>query len=51
MTEQQLQLAIEMHDQGLTWSVIASYFKTTYSKLRKKLKTYEQTNSKIHEPS
>lgn len=45
MTTKQLDQAIKMHGQGLTWHVIAAYFKTTYRTLRRRLKNYEQATN------
>lgn len=42
MDTKQLDQAIQMHNQGMSWYVIASYFKTSYRTLRRKLKNYEQ---------
>ena len=48
MNEQDLQQAIAMHEAGITWLIVASYFKTTTETLRRKLKQYEQTNQQVH---
>ena len=48
MSNEQLQLAVEMHEAGVTWMLIAIYFKTTTKTLRKHLQLYEETYSKIH---
>ena len=48
MTNQQLNQAIQMHQSGMTSSIIVAYFKTTIDALRRKLKNYEQTNQTIH---
>ena len=47
MTNQQIADAITMHESGITWEVIAAYYKTTVIELRKHRKLYE-TNSTIH---
>jgi len=44
MTEEELKNAIELHDSGMSWSIVAAYLKTTTDKLRKELKHYEKTN-------
>ncbi len=42
MTNQQLAHAIELHNSGVTWSVIAAYLKLDPTTLRKHIKNYEQ---------
>ena len=48
LTSLQLNQAAEMNNQGITWTIIAAYFKTTTTKLRTQLKHYEQSNNRIH---
>lgn len=43
MTNEQIDLAIQMHEQGMSWYVIATYFRTTYKTLKRRIKNYEQT--------
>ncbi len=47
MTKQELSDAIQMHDSGVAWSVVAAYFKTTTDKLRKQIKHYEQADQRL----
>ena len=42
MTTKQIELANQMHTSGISWSIIATYFKTTEDKLRLHRKNYEQ---------
>ena len=44
LTTQQLELAQEMRDSGITYEVIASYFGVTTKQLLKHRKGYEQHN-------
>lgn len=44
MTNQQIELAYEMSDSGITWEVIASYFGVNQATLRKYRKQYEHNN-------
>ena len=48
MTNEQLQQAIQMHDVGIKWELIAAFFKTNTNTLRRRLKQYEQQNNQIH---
>ena len=43
MTQQEIEQAIQMHESGVTWELIAAHYKTTLYKLRKQIKTYETT--------
>ncbi len=45
MTNKQITNAIQMHDSGVTWSVVAAYFKTTTNKLREQIKHYYESTS------
>lgn len=47
MTNEQLQLAIDMHEAGVTWWLIAVYFKTNYNTLKRRIKKYEETLERI----
>jgi DNA invertase Pin-like site-specific DNA recombinase len=51
MDEQQIKQARQLHDSGVTWSVIAALFKASQETLRKQIKHYEKTNSEIHSTS
>ena len=48
MTNKQIANAIELHDSGVSWSIVATLMKTTTDKPRKEIKQYEQTNNRIH---
>ena len=37
----QLQQAIELHDSGVSWAIIASYLFTNTNSLREQIKNYE----------
>ena len=41
MNTQQLEQAKEMHDSGITWDIIASFFNTNRKQLRKQMKAYD----------
>mgnify|MGYP003678851765 CR=1 FL=1 len=41
VTTKQLQQAIELHESGVTWAVIASYLFTNPNSLREQIKNYE----------
>ena len=43
MTNQQLQKALDMHEAGIKWEIVAAYFQIHTQTLRKQLKN-EQTN-------
>jgi len=45
MNQKQIEQAIEMHDAGINWSVIATYFKTTSEKLLNYRKQYGTANN------
>ena len=45
MTKSQLELAIQMHSDGINWTIIANHFQISTSTLRNKLKHYEQSNN------
>ena len=47
MTNEQLKHAIELHDTGVSWSIIASLNKICPTTLRKHLKDYENTTSAL----
>ena len=38
---------MEMNRQGITWTIVAAYFKTTTTKLREQLKSYEKSKERI----
>ncbi|WP_081858924.1 helix-turn-helix domain-containing protein [Synechococcus sp. KORDI-100] len=42
MNNKQLTQAIQMYDSGITWSVIAAYFKIDQKTLRRRIRKYEQ---------
>ncbi len=42
LKKNELALCISMHDSGISYSIIASYFKVTTDTLRKQIKNYEQ---------
>ena len=42
LTNEQMRQALEMYDSGITWSIIATYFKIDTVTLRKHRKNYEQ---------
>lgn len=42
LTKEQLELSQQLHNSGLTWSMVASYFKTNEKTLRQQRKQYEQ---------
>ena len=37
-----------MNEQGITWNVVAAYFKTNTTKLREQLKTYEKSTERVY---
>ncbi len=43
LSTQQMQTAKQLHDNGASWSVIASYLKVNINKLRTMRKHYEQS--------
>lgn len=45
MTNSQLELAKQMHSNGINWTIIANYFQISTTTLRNKLKHYEQQNN------
>ena len=47
MNEQQLKQAIDMHEAGVTWMLIAIYFKISTTKLRKQIKDYENNSKQV----
>ena len=47
MNNQQLQQAIQMHEAGINYAVIAAYFKLCPNTLRKQLKDYETPSPNI----
>jgi len=49
LTTQEIEQAIELHDSGMSWNIVAAYYKLSTEKLRKQIKLYDETNSKIHE--
>ena len=48
MTNEQKEQAIELHNSGVTWSIIASLNNMSTNTLRKHLKDYENTNEEPH---
>ena len=49
MTTEQINQAIQMHQAGITWALVARYFKLDPTTLRKYIKHYETTNQGLHE--
>ena len=45
LTDTQPMQARKMNDEGITWSIIETYFKAKTNTLRKQLKDYETTQS------
>ena len=45
-TTKQLQHAIELHDSGVSWAIIASYLFTNVKSLREQIKNYELSSTK-----
>ena len=45
MTNEQLQMAIQMNQQGMSWKFIADYFHTTVDKLRTQRKHYYESEA------
>ena len=43
MTNEHIQTALTLHNQGITWGVIASYLNTTPQTLRKHIKLNDTT--------
>ena len=48
LTKQELELAKRMNDTGITWSIVAAYYKTNINTLREQIKDYETTIKRIH---
>ena len=48
MTTLQIQQAIQMHDKGMSRTIVSAYFKVSADKLRKQIKHYEATYQSIH---
>lgn len=44
MTNQQLQMAIEMNEAGIPWKYVANHFRITEKELRTKRTQYYETN-------
>lgn len=40
----ELETAKQMNEQGITWSIVAAFYKTTTTRLREQIKHYENTN-------
>ena len=47
LSEHQIKQAIEMHDANVSWMLIAIYFKTNTTKLRKQIKDYENNSKQV----
>ena len=45
MTKSQLELAIQMHSDGINWTIIANHFQISTTTLLKLRKHYEQSNN------
>ena len=45
LTQPQLETAKQMNNTGVTWVVVAAYYKVTTDQLRKQIKDYEETNN------
>ena len=45
LSKEQMQLAQQLHNTGVTWSVVATYFKLTESQLSRQRKHYEHINT------
>ena len=43
MTKQQINQAIQMHESGIKWELVAAYFKTNTNKLRQEVKHYYES--------
>ena len=46
LSKQQIELAQQLHSQGLTWLVVASYLGVNIQKLNKYRKIYDTTTTK-----
>lgn len=49
-TTQQVQQAILLHETGVSWNVIASFFNTSTATLRKQRKNYEKQQQQLQIP-
>ena len=45
MTNQEINQAIQMHDSGIKWELVAAYYKVTTNKLRQQIKDYHESTS------
>ena len=45
LSEHQINQAIQMHESGIKWELVAAYFKTNTNKLRKQIKHYYESTS------
>jgi len=48
LTNEDVYQAIQMHDSGMTWGIVASYYKIDRTTLRKRLNEYERQTQ--HQP-
>jgi len=48
LSTNQLDQAIEMHESGIKWELIAAFFEMHTQTLTKQIKTYEKTSSRLH---
>ena len=47
MTNQQINQAIQMHEAGIKWELIAAYFKINTNKLRQEVKHYYESSKEL----